>query len=119
MYLESIEIPNSDEFCKDMLPESISSLTRFLDLYMKQELLEVIDPAYYVANLDAATARQLQKEKATAQEFDYLTWARKTAHYPKVEITNKIHLAAKIVLLAFSWHYRIVMNTLNCLIMLP
>lgn len=70
-YLKSIGIANSDEFCNDMLPKSIISLTIFLDLYVKQELLEVIDPTDYMDDLDDATTHWRRKDKAAAEEFDY------------------------------------------------
>lgn len=43
-----------------------------------------------------------------AQEFDYKTWARTVVHYPDVEITNGMRLAAMFALPAFRWRYRIV-----------
>lgn len=65
---------------------------------MNQGLLKFIDLVDYMANLNVVIIEQCQKGKATAQEVDYKTWARMTAHYPRVEITDEMHLAANTVL---------------------
>lgn len=71
--MESIGIIGSDELCNDILPKSISLLTEFWDMYVKQELRETIDPADYVAELETSKAQYRFKGKVIVQEFDYKT----------------------------------------------
>lgn len=63
-YLESIGVLTFDDFYNNVIPESISSLTEFRDLFYKQELQETIDPTYLIGNLETFKTQWCRKGKA-------------------------------------------------------
>lgn len=85
-----------------MLLESISSFTELWDYFFKQELQEVVDHVDHVAALRLDNTHHRHKGKTNVHEFDYKTWARKTAHYSESKITEDMHLVAKTTQLAFK-----------------
>lgn len=66
-----------------------------------------------MTELETGNAHQHHKDKVVAQEFDYKTWAKKTANYIEVDITEDMHPMAKTTLPIFRWRYCIIGKDLD------